>query len=214
MKSPADLSKDTKTALLDCAEELFLTRGFERVSIREITEAAGSNVAAVNYHFNGKTNLYRDILARRMDAIAGEKISMLEQLVARSPETSLEELLNAYIRSYFDALKVSTDMDRLMQIIYREMGPDAIATDLVASRLVVPIHQALQAIILRIRPNIEPGHVSLCISSITGQILHFIRARDILKTLRAPEKNVTFIEDTIRHITQFSLRGIGSNDHA
>lgn len=214
MKTRIDPPNDTKTALLDCAEKLFLSRGFENVSIREITEATGANIAAINYHFNGKTNLYRDILARRMDAIARDKISMLEQFVARKPTASLEEILDTYVRSYFDALQASFDMDRLMQIIYREMGPDAIATDLVASRLVVPIHQALQAIILRIRPNLEPGHVSLCISSITGQILHFIRARDILKTLRAPEKNVTFIEDTIRHITQFSLRGIGSNDHA
>lgn len=212
MNSRAD-NPDTKTALLDCAEEFFLARGFEHVSIREITAASGANVAAINYHFNGKTNLYREILARRMDAIAREKISMLAQFASRIPAASLEELLGAYIRSYFDTLNSSTDMDRLMQIIYREMGPDAVATDLVTTRLVMPIHQALQAAILNVCPTLDPGHTSLCISSTTGQILHFIRARDILKTLRTPAQNTTFIEDTIRHITQFSLRGIGSTPH-
>ncbi len=207
-------SKDTKTSLLDCAEKLFVARGFDNVSIREITEATGANVAAINYHFNGKINLYREILARRMAAIAREKVGMLGQLAAREPAATLEEVLEAYVRSYFETLNSSTDMDRLMQIIYREMGPDAIAADLVTTHLVVPIHQALQSLILKIRPELDPDHVSLCTSSTTGQILHFIRARVILKSLRTPEQNATYIEDTIRHITQFSLRGIGSNDHA
>jgi AcrR family transcriptional regulator len=56
-------NKDTRALLLKHAEELFLAHGFEGVSIRQITEASGANVAAVNYHFNGKTNLYREVLA-------------------------------------------------------------------------------------------------------------------------------------------------------
>ena len=100
------------------------------------------------------------------------------------------------------------DKDRLTQIIYQEMGPDAVASDLVATRLIVPINQAVQTSILKSCPELDKDHVSYCISSITGQVIHFIRAREILKKIRKP--NHTFIEDTVHYITQFSLRGISS----
>ena len=67
-------NKDTRALLLKHAEALFLAHGFEGVSIRQITEASDANVAAVNYHFNGKTNLYREVLAQRLEGITLEKL--------------------------------------------------------------------------------------------------------------------------------------------
>ena len=214
MKTHCEQPIDTRAALLECAEKLFLTHGFDGVSIRQITEAAGANVAAVNYHFNGKTNLYREVLAQRLDEIANTKLAILKKLDEQQPTANLEQILSAYIRSYFDSILTSPDNDRLLQTIYREMGPDAIASDLVTTRLVMPIHQAFQKTICKARPDLGEDHVSYCVSSITGQVLHFIRAREVLKSICNPNQNQTFIEDTVHHITQFSLRGIGSKHHA
>jgi AcrR family transcriptional regulator len=207
-------NKDTRALLLRHAEELFLAHGFEGVSIRQITEASGANVAAVNYHFSGKTNLYREVLAQRLEGITLEKLALLKDLYEQQPAATIEQILHSYINSYFDAHFSSPDSDRLLQIIYREMAPDAIAGDLVAERLVIPINRAFQKIIKKTCPELSDDHISYCISSITGQVLHFIRAREVLKGIRTPEQNQTFIEDTVQHITQFSLRGIGSQDHA
>ena len=46
---------ETRERLLSTAERLFAERGFSKVTIREICRSARANVAAVNYHFNGKT---------------------------------------------------------------------------------------------------------------------------------------------------------------
>ena len=213
MKKQRTQTKDTRTALLECAEALFLAHGFEGVSIRQITKASGANVAAINYHFNGKTALFREILAKRLDEITRDKLAIMKELDEQRPAADLEQILNVYIRSFFGSL-TTPDNDRLLQIIYREMGPDAIASDLVATRLVMPIHHALQATILKAHPDLDEGHVSYCVSSIMGQVLHFVRAREVLKEIRNPAHHKTFIEDTVHHITQFSLRGIGSKDHA
>jgi len=207
-------NKDTRALLLKHAEELFLAHGFEGVSIRKITEASGANVAAVNYHFNGKTNLYREVLAQRLEGITLEKLALLKELDEQRPAATIEQILHSYIYSYFDAHFSSPDSDRLLQIIYREMAPDAIAGDLVAERLVIPIQQAFQKIIMKTCPELNGDHISRCLSSITGQVLHFIRAREVLKGIRPAEQNQTFIKDTVQHITQFSLRGIGSQNHA
>lgn len=205
---------DTRAALLETAEELFLSQGFETVSIRQLTKASGTNVAAVNYHFKGKTNLYREVLAQRLDMITHDKMTLLEQLDRKHPGATLEDIITVYIRSFFEAHLSFPNSDRLMQIIYREMGPDAVASDLVAQRLVSPINQAFKKSILKACPELDEQHVSFCVSSITGQVLHFIRGRDILRGLRSEKQSHTFFEDVIKHIVQFSLRGLGSSHYA
>ncbi len=213
MKPLKTQNTDTRATLLECARELFLAHGFEGVSVRQITEAAGTNVAAINYHFGDKTTLFREIFAKRLDEITLGKLAILNELDKQQPAADLEQVLAVYIRSFFDS-QSSPESDRLTQTIYREMGPDAVASDLVATRLIVPINQSVQKAILKSCPNLEEDHVSYCVSSITGQVLHFIRAREILKSIRNPDQNQAFIENTVQHITQFSLRGIGSNHHA
>jgi AcrR family transcriptional regulator len=211
MQKQTPVNKDTKAVLLESAARLFLAHGFESVSIRQITRASGSNVASVNYHFSDKTGLYCEVLASLLDSITREKLALLEKLDMQQPPATLEEILTAYIRSFFDSDLPSPGSDRLMQTIYREMGPDAVTGNLVATRLIVPINQAFKELILKVRPDLGEKRASFCVSSITGQVLHFIRSRDILRSIHSPEQNRTFIEDVIEHITQFSLRGFGSH---
>jgi AcrR family transcriptional regulator len=50
-------SDDTKTALLQAAKQLVGERGYARTSVRELAAAAGTNIAAVNYHFGSRERL-------------------------------------------------------------------------------------------------------------------------------------------------------------
>ncbi len=72
--SPAD----TKTRILDAAEALFVTGGFESMSMRQITGAAGVNLAAVNYHFGSKDALIHAVLSRRLDSLNEQRVLMLD----------------------------------------------------------------------------------------------------------------------------------------
>ena len=51
-------AKPGKERILDAAERLFARHGFYGVSVRDITEAAGVDVALVSYHFGGKRELF------------------------------------------------------------------------------------------------------------------------------------------------------------
>jgi AcrR family transcriptional regulator len=53
------------------ATRLFAERGFDGVSTREIAAAVGLNIATVNYHVGGKSELYATILLR-IDEIQAE----------------------------------------------------------------------------------------------------------------------------------------------
>ena len=55
----------TKERILDKAEALFALKGFDAVSVREITGAANCNLAGVNYHFGNKQNLYLEVFRSR-----------------------------------------------------------------------------------------------------------------------------------------------------
>lgn len=70
--------QDTKSRILDAAEELFVSGGFDSLSMRQITSAAGVNLAAVNYHFGSKDALIQSVLARKLDPLNEQRIAMLD----------------------------------------------------------------------------------------------------------------------------------------
>jgi len=58
---------DTKTKILNAAEQLFAERGFADTSLRLITSQAEVNLASVNYHFGSKKELIQAVLARYLE---------------------------------------------------------------------------------------------------------------------------------------------------
>lgn len=52
----------TRNQLLEAAGEIFAEQGYAKATSKEICERANANVAAVNYHFGGKDQLYAAVL--------------------------------------------------------------------------------------------------------------------------------------------------------
>ncbi len=101
-------SADTKTRILDAAELLFMEHGFEATSLRQLTAAAGANLAAVHYHFGSKEELFEAVLTRRLDPMNEERIALLDRLErdagARAP--TCEKVLFAML---IPALRLARD---------------------------------------------------------------------------------------------------------
>lgn len=91
-------TEDTRTALLDAAETLFAEQGFAATSLRALTNRAGANLAAVNYHFGGKEELALAVLARRITPVNAERHARLDRLGAR-PTT--EAIVRAFVEPVF-----------------------------------------------------------------------------------------------------------------
>jgi len=70
---------DTKQKILDSAEELFAHGGFHAVSLRAITQSAGVNLAAVNYHFGSKEALLDAVIGRRLEPLNARRLELLER---------------------------------------------------------------------------------------------------------------------------------------
>src|SRR3990172_510607 len=66
---------ETRTRILDAAEELFMLHGFGGTSMRLLTSRAGVNLAAVNYHFGSKDALIEAVFRRRLDPMNTERVA-------------------------------------------------------------------------------------------------------------------------------------------
>ena len=86
-------TRDTKERILDAAEALFLAGGFDATSLRAITTAAGVNLAAVNYHFGSKEELFEAVLTRRLDPMNQARVDLLAQLEAQAAPKPVAGLL-------------------------------------------------------------------------------------------------------------------------
>lgn len=90
---------ETRTRILDAAEELFMQHGFEGTSMRVLTAKAGVNLAAVNYHFGSKDALVEALFRRRLDPMNAERLRELDQLHAGTKKAlTPEAIIRAFVR--------------------------------------------------------------------------------------------------------------------
>jgi len=76
------VSAGTRDRLLDVAEELFAEKGIAATSLRVLTRTAGTNLAAVHYHFDSKDGLVDAVLERRATALNAERLADLARIEA------------------------------------------------------------------------------------------------------------------------------------
>ena len=90
--------KPGKERILDAAERLFARHGFYGISVRDITEEAGVDVALVSYHFGGKRELFAAVFQRRAELLNPERLAMLEEVrrAALPGVPTLEDIVNAF----------------------------------------------------------------------------------------------------------------------
>ena len=99
---------DTRERILDAAETLFMTHGFEATSMRMITGQAGVNLAAVNYHFGSKDALIHEVFRRRLTELNRARIEALdaEEAVAGDAPVKPSKIVEAF---FGVSLKMASD---------------------------------------------------------------------------------------------------------
>src|SRR3989442_356168 len=121
---------ETRTRILDAAEELFMLHGFEGTSMRLLTSRAGVNLAAVNYHFGSKDALIEALFRRKLDPMNPARIAELERLEteargspagrALSPEAIIRAFVGPSLRHMEDATGGGRNFIRLLGRTYTE----------------------------------------------------------------------------------------------
>lgn len=91
-------SRNTEQKIFDAATELFLEKGVDRTSVREIAAKAGINLALMNYYFRSKENLFSSIFSQLVKNNSEELIRILNS------DLELNEKIRQYVEVYIDML--------------------------------------------------------------------------------------------------------------
>ena len=91
------MAGDTKEKILRSAMELFASKGYEAVGIRDIARKAGVNSSLISYYFGGKANLYREVLFLQYHE--------LRDFVARTPSQDEMDFLQGFVRMHVRVLR-------------------------------------------------------------------------------------------------------------
>lgn len=125
---------ETKVKILEVATELFARHGFEGASIREIAREAGVNLAAVNYHFQNKQNLYYKV----MDANCERMECDIAEMNHDKPSV---EVLTQRIFDYF--IERRHEMMNSFKVILSEVTDGSIPQDVPDNHIGPPGGEAL-----------------------------------------------------------------------
>src|SRR5512136_2484615 len=88
--------KDTKTEILDLAENLLLDRGFNGFSYADISSVLGIKNAAVHYYFPTKSDLGIAVIQRAKERFTGWTRG--ERMAGRSAAEKLEAFFRLYLK--------------------------------------------------------------------------------------------------------------------
>lgn len=162
-KAQTDLSTEQK--IKDAASMLFTKNGFAATKTRDIAEAAGINLALLNYYFRSKQKLYDIIMEENMSAFK-QGISDLFGDATLDVPTKIEKLANFYIDEFLKhrdlpAFIISAIQAKSMNLMENDNST-------VASSRKVFVKQLQEWYAKRGRTPLHPAHI---ISNLIGLIL-------------------------------------------
>lgn len=169
-------SEVTRERILKAAERLFAERGYDGTSIRAIVAKARVNQAAINYHFDGKDGLYREVLRIAFRAMTEEQLAHAEEARAMTRE----EALCAFIRRQFHPLMARDEFSRHMRIFnWETVRPTAVFRSLLSEEA-APFMGLGAELVRRFLPEAEPRTLTIATIWLVGQCNVFLRNREIL----------------------------------
>ena len=160
----------TKGRLLEATENLIAEKGFDAVSVRDITGLAKANVAAVNYHFGSREGLLAAVLEHRMKPLAEERITNLASL---GEDHGVRELFQAWVSPLVSLLVVSglpelaycRVMGRCMEMLASPAFPEAAkASRAVDEKLLESLEKCI--------PLMSRQEIEWRLHFVTGALIH------------------------------------------
>ena len=198
---------ETRQRLLNAAAELFAERGFKNVTVRELCQLAGANVAAVNYHFRDKLGLYKEVVEMAANAMNRMKVDVIQAAELLPPE----ERLRTYIRLTLHHLLDPQEESWMEKLIAREMMDPTPALDLIIEKGIKPTTQRMGLMVAELLGvSLADERVWRCFLSVQAQCLFYKMSKPVSARM-APagfEYTPEVIDMLAQHIAEFSLAGI------
>ena len=200
---------DTKTRILDAAEQLFARDGFHITSMRTLTEQADVNLAAVNYHFGSKDKLIQAVFARRLeplDKIRRQRIeAVLAQAAAHNNPPQVHDLLQAFIGPIIEFRSSAPGAEDFLTLIGRSLSePDETVRSYFIQQ-VLPIFsllfESLQQALPQLPVNILMTRLQFIMGAMSHMMCNSTRQGQLPSGFPAPLQAEQMVDELINFVT-------------
>lgn len=211
MRDMTNPESGSKRKLLDAAEQLFAEKGFEAVSVRDITQVAKTNVAAVNYHFGSREALLALVMMRYMIPVTEERLTRLDGLEKKwsGKSVPLEEIIDALVRPLATQVRKSELAEK---VFYKLMGrifsqqvdglPPQIEDQLrqIVERFTKAFSKAL--------PSVAEEDLAWRMHFMVGGMIHMLTQQDVLQRITQGASGAPTMEATLGRFIRFAAAGM------
>jgi AcrR family transcriptional regulator len=191
--------------LLEVAGEIFAKRGYANATSKEICVRAGTNVAAVNYHFGGKEALYSAVLIE-----AHRRLVTVEELAALTEsKPDAREKLSAILGKLLGELPTKNQKSAWhFRVLIREFLSPSPMLDRMLKSEAAPKARILRGVLAAIMglPEEHPVVARSIISVIAPCIMLLISHRGLAKKV-LPDLDLD-PEVLKQHMLAFVLAGL------
>jgi AcrR family transcriptional regulator len=209
VKTPA------KEQLIAAAQGLFSARGYSAVSTREIADAAGVNLAAIQYHFGSKAQLF----LATIDKMIADSTCSQSQICPKKLLESTEDVdlaLKSFIQEFLRYL-LDPKQPHPCRVMFREVFLDELETQEIRAKLVEtflekymqPMFEAVTSLIQRANPALSKRAAGYIVNSIIGQCSFYASHQPFLEEMGGCDvgKSPVF-EEIVEHIYTFTKKGM------
>lgn len=197
---------DAKARILHAAGPIFADKGFQAATVREISQAADVNLAAINYYFGDKERLYIETVKSAQHLLA-ERVPMPSW-----PEgTTAEERLAAFIEILLTRMLENHETPWQSRMMMREILDPSSACQELAEEYFRPQFTILLTILGELAgDDISPHELEQIGFSIVGQCVYYRVGRPIVDCLISePERTAHYTTRQLAaHVTRFSLAAL------
>lgn len=200
---------DARSRLLAAAGPIFAEKGFKTATVREICQAAGVNVASVNYYFGDKERLY--VEAVKWAHPFHDAPQPPAQWDAGTPAA---QKLEEYLRTAVRQILGTKSQPWQSQLLSREMMNPSAACREIVEEFIRRRFNLLLEILDEILPADTPAERRHLIAlSIIAQFVYFRAARNVIEMLLGDDevREHHRAEQIADHIinTSFAMLGLG-----
>jgi AcrR family transcriptional regulator len=206
---------DTRARLIRAALRIFAERGIATATLREITEEAGANLAAVNYYFRSKEELTRTVLETCLRPINENRLRQLDDLVARHGEDAipLDDIVEALVRPMvLQSIDEYGGRSAVRLILQVRALPQPMTNTILADQF-DRIHRAFIEALCRTLPHLSRSEIGLRYDFARGSLMQILgdldpAARDLpdLENARVWLDN----ESIVRQLVAFVAAGFSA----
>lgn len=181
---------DKRETIMDAAVELFAVKGFEGSSIREIAQAAGVNLAMINYYFGTKEKLFEQLVLHRATNIlsaTGEIINNTQL----SYQEKMEQLLYAHVERLFHHRHFHRVIHQEMMLSNRTQLQEIIVNSLSPNNILIQdlINEGIA------KGAFKPVDTHLIVATFFGTVNYVVSSRKFCNKLLNKEDDYIPYED-------------------